>query len=213
MEQDEDYLLGSLAKINESIKSRDKKLFLENITNFYQNNLKDYNDKNIKKIKELKEKKNFLKNNKKELREEDEYNKFCRSVSFQSIQNLDVNFNNLENKLDIFSFNSLFSTHSSKFLEKSSINFFNNDPILSQNIMHAEKNVKILMIGEEKVGKSYFINKFLKNEQVKDYIHTDSLEISKKIITLVNKCVKLEIYDTNVEILNSQLFKSKIIFF
>ncbi len=46
------------------------------------------------------------------------------------------------------------------------------------------------------------------NNNYNQYNHTDSLEISKSLINLVNKSVKLEIYDTNKQILNSQLFKS-----
>lgn len=224
IEQDEDYLIGSLANINQSIRSKDKNLFLENISNFYHKNIRDYNDKNIKKIKEIKERqKKFLEKKEKENKTNNatgdnlnnnnnfsqEESKIARSFSFQSIQNLDINFNDFAKKFDILSINSKCSTHSSNFFTKSPANFFINDPILSQNILQAQATIKILIIGDKQVGKSYFVNKFLKKEgNQKEYVPTDSLEISKSIIYLVNKCVKLEVYDTNKQILDSQLFKS-----
>jgi len=211
MEEDEDYLISSLANINESIRSKDKNQFLENISNFYQKNIRDYNDKNIQKIEEIKErqKKHEEKNEKTNKNPNDNINnnsheesKIARSFSFQSIQNLDINFNDFAKKFDILSINSKCATVSS--------NFFVNDPILSQNILQAQATIKILIIGDKQVGKSFFVNKFLKKEiKQKEYIPTDSLEISKSNIYLVNKCVKLEVYDTNKQILDSQLFKSK----
>ena len=46
IEKEEDNLIGSLANINQSIKSKDKNLFLENISDFYRINLIQYcNDK------------------------------------------------------------------------------------------------------------------------------------------------------------------------
>ena len=210
IEQDEDYLVGSLANINESIKSKDKHLFLENVSNFYHNNIKDYSDKNLKKIKELKEKKNKLKKKGKTNPKDDIFYKISGSHSFESIQNLNVDFDDLSKKLDILSINSNCSTISSNFIDRSPINLFINDPILAQNILQTNITIKILVIGDENVGKTFFVNKFLKNEKIhKDYIPSESLEISKKLIYLVNKCIKLEIYDTNKKILNSPLFKSK----
>lgn len=232
IEEDEDYLIGSLANINDSIKSKDKNLFLENVSNFYHKNIRDYNDKNIQKIKEIKDRKKKFQEKKEKENQTDNTNnnnnpknnntnnnnnnnsheesfKIARSFSFQSIQNLDINFNDFAKKFDILSINSKCSTLSSNFLAKSPANFFVNDPILAQNILQAQATIKILIIGDTQVGKSFFVNKFLKKEvKQKDYIPTDSLEISKSIIYLINKCVKLEVYDTNKQILESQLFKS-----
>lgn len=235
IEEDEDYLIGNLANINESIRSKDKYSFLENISNFYHKNIRDYNDKNIQKIKEIKERQKKFQEKKEEENKLNSINdnnnlnlnslnknnsleesKIARSFSFQSIQNLDINFNDFAKKFDILSINSKCSTISSNFAVNSPINFFLKDPILSQNILQAQATIKILIIGDKQVGKSFFVNKFLKKEiNSRDYIPTDSLEISKSIIYLVNKSVKLEIYDTNKQILESQLFKSmnKIIFF
>jgi hypothetical protein len=223
IEKDEDYLVGSLANINESIRSKDKNLFLENISNFYQNNMRDYSDKNLKKIKEIKERQRIFyeKNEKKNNTINKDMNaasqgdsiKPPRSFSFQSIQNLDVNFNDFGKQFDFLSINSKCSTLSSNVFIRSPVNFFINDPILSQNILQAQSSLKILIIGDEKVGKTFFVNKLLKKTNIsyqnsKNYVHTDSLEISKNIIYLVNKSVKLEVYDTNKQILESQLFKS-----
>lgn len=224
IEQDEDYLIGNLANINESIKSKDKHLFLENISNFYQNNIKDYNDKNLKKIQEIKERQNRYKN-KENLNINsinannpnppnsinDEAFKAPRSFSFESIQNLEVNFDEMGKSFDILSINTKSSTLSSYQHGKTPLNFFINDPILSQNILQARSTLKIFIIGDEKVGKTYFLNKFLKKPPNKDYVHTESLEIFKNIGYLINKSVNLEIYDTNKQILDSPLFKSKTI--
>jgi len=217
IEQDEDYLLDSLANINESIKSKNKNLFLENVSTFYQNNIKDYNDKYTQKIQEIKERQKNFQEKKSELTIQNtnamsDENSFKppRSFSFQSIQNLDVNFNHFGKKFDILSINSKCSTLSSNFFTRSPVELFINDPILSQNILQAQSTLKIFMVGEEKVGKTLFVNKLSNKKRTPEqYIPTDSLEISKNFIYLVNKSVKLEIYDTNKQILESQLFLSK----
>lgn len=221
VEEDEDFIIGSLANINESIKSKDKSLFLENISNFLHKNIRDYNDKSLQKIEEIKRRRSNFKGNLTETNFpntdekpaiNDDSPKFTRSFSFHSIQDLDVNFNDLGKKNDILSFDSKSSTLSSNILPRSPAELFINDPILAQNILKAQATLKILVIGDERVGKSLFVNKFLNKKTQNDhenYVHTDSLEISKNLIHLVNKTVKLEIYDTNRVILESQLFKSK----
>lgn len=220
IEEDEDILIGSLANINKSIKSKDKSLFLENISNFMQKNIRDYNDKSVQKIEEIKRRqtifkselhnKNYSNSDQKQQQTIDDSIKFTRSFSFESIQNIDVNFNDLGKKNDILSINSKCSTLTSNVLVRSPVELFINDPILSQNILQAQATLKLFIIGDEKVGKSLFVNKFLHKEinNYDYYEHTDSLAISKNLIYLVNKSVKLEIYDTNKVILDSQLFKS-----
>jgi hypothetical protein len=135
IEKEEDYLLGSLANINESIKFKNKNLFLENFFNFYHYNIKDYNDVSFLKVK------NSLKKNTKKLSKNYENNSNqssikTRSFSFHSIHNVDVDFNNLAEKVDILSINeSECSTNNSNFHGKSSFDLFLNDPILSKNII------------------------------------------------------------------------------
>jgi len=125
-----------------------------------------------------------------------------------------MKFNYLRKKNDILSFNCKSSTTlSSNFFPRSPVELFINDPILAQNIQKAQSAIKILIVGDEKVGKSFFVDKFLNrtidNNNNNYYSHTESLEISKNLISLVNKSIKLEIYDTNKVILDSLLFKSK----
>jgi GTPase SAR1 family protein len=220
IEQEEEFLIGSLANINESIKSKDKYLFLENVSNFFQKNIREYNDKNLQKIQEIKRRQTKFKENFNEknysITEQkptsNDYSiKFTRSFSFESMQSIDVNFNDLGKKNDILSINSKCSTLSSNYFTRSPVELFINDPILSQNILQAQETLKVFVIGDEKVGKSLFVNKIL-NKQINNfefYEHTDSLSINKNLIYLVNKAVKLEIYDTNKVILESQMFKSK----
>lgn len=204
IEKDEDYLLNNLANINESLKIKDKNLFLENISSFYQNNYKFYKDKSFLKSKIEK----TIKNDSSEKLNEFQNNDInineslikTRSFSFHSIQNMEINFNNFGKKFDILTnTDSQCSTLCSNYFIKSPLEFLINDPILSQNIMKSQSTLKILIIGEEKIGKTFFVNKFLKKEinNCNDYLHTDALDINKNFIYLVNKSVKLEIYDTN----------------
>jgi hypothetical protein len=231
IEKEEDNLIGSLANINQSIKSKDKNLFLENISDFYRINLIQYcnekekedlnknilNNQKDNKIK-FKKKKNFKEKNKTIKNEEDILYSCPRSFSFESLKNINVNFNELRKNLDILNINKKTTNINSKgkTIGKDKIKNKNNpfnliikNPIFSQNILPTENNLKIFMIGDEKVGKSFFVEKFLKRENDIEYKKTESMEIYKNIIHLINKYVKIEVYDTNKQILNSLMLKSK----
>lgn len=98
----------------------------------------------------------------------------------------------------------------------------NIDPLLMQNIDICDDFLKYIVIADERVGKTTFINNILsskldeksnkKKDVVKDYIykHTESLEIRKRNIQLLGKKIRLELWDTNKYILDSMLCYSKI---
>jgi hypothetical protein len=231
IEKEEDNLIGSLANINQSIKSKDKNLFLENISDFYRINLIQYctdkekgdlnknilNNQKDNKIK-FKIKKNVKEKNKPEKNEEDILYSCPRSFSFESLKNININFNELRKNLDVLNINKKTTNKNNKekINGKEKIQNKNNpfnliikNPIFSQNILPTENNLKLFMVGDEKVGKSFFIEKFLKKENDIEYKKTESMEIYKNIIHLINKYVKIEVYDTNKQILNSLMLKSK----
>jgi hypothetical protein len=132
-----------------------------------------------------------------------------RSFSFESIQNMEINFNEIGKNLDFLEIKKNKNKISSKEKANNPFNQLLKNPIFSQNILPTENILKIFMIGDENVGKSYFIEKFLKKDFKEiEYKKTESMEIYKNIINLINKSVKMEVYDTNKQILNSLMCKS-----
>lgn len=242
IEKDEDNLIGSLANINQSIKSKDKNLFLENISDFYKTNLIQYRNSDYNSYTSEKElKKDSIKNknltsppkekvnqklinnkintknneipntvsNRKTSKEENILYSCPRSFSFESIQNIDINFNEIGKKLDILEIKKKSNKHSLKEKGNNPFNQLFQNPIFSQNILPTEDTLKLFMIGDDSVGKSFFIEKFLKRKWFnKGYKKTESMEIYKNMVHLINKTVKMEIYDTNKQILDSLMFKS-----
>ena len=82
------------------------------------------------------------------------------------------------------------------------------DPILSKNIDCVDDVMKFMFIGDQYVGKSFLINKLLDDTAGRDsYSHTNSFEIKKKNVNLLGKRIKLELWDTNIEIMNSEISK------
>lgn len=210
IEKDENNLIGSLANINQSIKSKDKNLFLENISGFYKTNL----PLELEKKESLKEESENKKMKNQKNKEEELQFSCTRSFSFESLKNIDINFNELGKNLGILKINSKLSNKNLKEKNKNKnknnpFNLLMKNPIFSQNILPTENTLKLFMIGDEKVGKSFFIEKFLKKEKEIEYKKTESMEIYKKIIHLINKSLKIEVYDTNKQILNSLMLKSK----
>ena len=57
--------------------------------------------------------------------------------------------------------------------------------------------IKILLIGDAKVGKSAILEKFMTDSIVKEYECTIGMEFKTKIIMIDDKRIKLQIWDTN----------------
>jgi len=80
------------------------------------------------------------------------------------------------------------------------------EDFISQNLHIEEKFVKCILIGDKQVGKTLLRNKILEDNSEPN--KTANLEIKKKLIFLQNKAVKMELWDTNVQILNSPIIQT-----
>lgn len=137
-------------------------------------------------------------------------------------------FNNLEN--EIVDENSIYRSHS-VFKNSNSINnvlekeissaistAFNSAVVeetsqyLYQNVQNFDFSLKFLMSGDKAVGKTTFLNKISKNDYSKTALPTSSLDIKKAFFQVQEKNVKIEFFDTNVTILNSNMAKSKLFY-
>ena len=80
--------------------------------------------------------------------------------------------------------------------------------LILYNVKNYSKLIKIMLIGENKVGKSYFLNKIFNNSNDCNYYPNDCLNIQKINTEINNIDVKLEFWDTNEQFLNSVLIKT-----
>ena len=180
MEEDETDLIDSIANINISLQQKDQEKFKNEILKIYKHILKE------KKIG------NFKSQDK----------KISRSLTFENLNCMNVDFEVLKNLEDLAS-----STQSSS---NNSINSIFSDPILSKNIECVDDTVKFIVIGDQQIGKTFLIEKLFNDKAPKgNYQHTNSFVIKKKIIKLLGKRIKLELFDTNISIINSDICKSK----
>jgi hypothetical protein len=84
---------------------------------------------------------------------------------------------------------------------------------LCQNISDFDEIIKLIIIGQKKVGKTLFIKKMISNKtsfnyNLNEYNPTFSLEIIKTIKTISNQKIKFELWDTCETILNSDIIKT-----
>lgn len=82
-----------------------------------------------------------------------------------------------------------------------------NKDLIHQNLHIEDKFVKCILIGDRQVGKTLLRNRLL--EDLSEPSLTKNLEIKKKLVFANNKAVKLEIWDTNIQLLNTPITKSK----
>ena len=119
------------------------------------------------------------------------------SMHNENYSNLSLN-TSIENSLDL------------------NINDFDYDNFIMQNLKCFDEKVKIVVIGDEKVGKTLFLNKigiydnFKKktNFNINEYNPTDCLEICKNYVIVDKKLIKMESFDTNVKIINSNIIET-----
>jgi tRNA U34 5-carboxymethylaminomethyl modifying GTPase MnmE/TrmE len=178
----------------------DKTLFLDNVSKMYKNILTEKEQKSSDKKQRDKNKLSPTLTN-------ENAKKISRSLTFDSLNSFNIDFNSYKNIDDI-----------SVSSDSTSINSFSSillNPVLSKNIDIVDDVLKLVLIGDHKVGKSLFINKLLYEEgkiDIGNYNKTKSFEIKKKIIKLLGKHIRLELFDTNCEIVDSEMFKGKITF-
>ena len=82
---------------------------------------------------------------------------------------------------------------------------------IEQNVNTFDEIVKLIVIGAKNVGKSTFINKLTNSPSKQNdvtYSPTSSLEIKKVIKSLGESKVKIELWDTNENIIKSSLIKT-----
>ena len=179
--------MDSIAKINISLQEKDKEKFRNEIHKIYKHILKEKkHESNLNKPDDSKNK------------------KISRSLTFDSLNCMNIDFKVLKN-LEALASSPLSTTYNS-------LNSILTDPILSKNIECVDDTIKFIIIGDQHVGKSFLINKLLNDKTAKgNYQHTNSFVIKKKNIKLLGKRIKLELFDTNVSIINSDICKSKYI--
>jgi hypothetical protein len=176
MEDEEETLMNSINNISQSIRNRDRRSFLEGVSNIYLSqrafNLNQTQSSPIS-------------------------NKISRSFSSDS--------------MNIIDFENIYPStmpHTNDIL----INVILNDPILSQNIKLTDEVIKIIVLGEESIGKTLFIDQVINNagsrRKLSGYAHSKCLDIKKKKVKLLDRILTLELWDTNREIQNSKLCES-----
>jgi hypothetical protein len=192
--------MENIEKINYCYKTKDKVQLIDNISDIYKHVLRE--KKWLEILQEHRNQHPYTNKNQK-------LNfKFPRSLSFNTLNNIDIDFELLQNLEDMNLNNSSISTRNN------SLNSIFGDPILSKNINFSDEVIKFIVVGDYKVGKSFFVNKLLNdNTDPNNYTHTSCFEIKKKMIKLMGKSVKLELWDTNTEIINSEISTSNLDFY
>lgn len=77
---------------------------------------------------------------------------------------------------------------------------------LKQNIVPYTELLKIIVLGDDKSGKTSFIKSLTQHKSNSNlYEHTLSLEILKTLVSFKNKNIQIEFFDTNDKILNSNI--------
>ena len=170
-------------------------------------------NKELNKLKNKKQKKIFYINfdNKKEKRS-NSVNYYFNIDETNVNQNLNDSFISMHNEnYSNLSLNS--STENSIDLN---INDFDYDNFIMQNLKYFDEKIKIIVIGDEKVGKTLFLNKIgiydnfkrKNNFNINEYNPTDCLEINKSYVIVDKKLIKIESFDTNVKIINSKIIET-----
>lgn len=176
-------------------------------------NLIEKMNKELNKLKNKKQKKIFYFNfdNKKEKRS-NSVNYYFNIDETNFNQNLNDSFISMHNEnYSNLSLNS--STENSIDLN---INDFDYDNFIMQNLKCFDEKIKLIVIGDEKVGKTLFLNKIgiydnfkrKNNFNINEYNPTDCLEINKSYVIVDKKLIKIESFDTNVKIINSKIIET-----
>ena len=91
------------------------------------------------------------------------------------------------------------------------------EDFITQNVVREQKIIKCILVGDKQIGKTSFKAMIMgenSSENSMDNINssyktTISLDISKRLFVIKKTNVKLELWDTNLTILNSMMVQSK----
>ncbi len=190
---DEEKLLLHLESLNTSFKNKNKKDFIMTVTDLYSE------ESNLNSINFNIQPKNLGEKTK-------------RSFSFDTFENINLNnFLSLKHKNEEKN-----TINNSNGLSSISTNFTNTIPcstvknsfenIISQNLIVSDELIKLILVGDKSVGKTLFINKIMQdNDNNISYIPTASLDIKRHLLNISDKYIRIELWDTNCNILNSGL--------
>ena len=175
---------------------KEKKLKIEDLSSEEENELLSLNSNYKIKLREL------------TLKEEEENEE--REL-YNLIYNLNEKYKNKEYEDDLLNEDKSSLSNFSNLIFNTSN--FSEDENLKNIILHNVKNydkiIKIMLIGEKKVGKTLFLNKiFNKNYNNEKYDKTEYLNIRKTNFEINNKNIKFEFWDSNEKFLNSILVKT-----
>lgn len=133
-------------------------------------------------------------------------NSIKSKLNFSKNNHSIISSNNSEKDKTI-SKNSLQSTNedSKKFKNFSGILETSESDIIYQNICE-DKIFKLILIGDRQTGKTLLRNKIL--DEISESNPTNGLEIKKRMLIHNEKTIKLEIWDTSVQILSSPIMQS-----
>jgi hypothetical protein len=194
-----------IEKINSSLKNRDKSQLLDNLSNVYRYLLKE---KKVGGLIQNKQRARTNSNSNNKNKNKIPVKKLLRSLTFDNMESINIDFDVIKDLEDI--------SVSSESTSHNSLNTILINPILNKNISIVDDVMKLMVIGDQKVGKSYFIKKLLAEDlgttdNEKKYSHTNSFEIKKKNVKLLGKNICLEIWDTNTDVLKHDMCKGKFI--
>lgn len=80
---------------------------------------------------------------------------------------------------------------------------------INQNVITYDDSIKLIVLGEKRVGKSLLVQKLISKENYDyEYKPTTALDIRKIILDINNKKIKLEMIDTSSSMLNSDIIKT-----
>ena len=80
---------------------------------------------------------------------------------------------------------------------------------INQNVITYDDCIKLIVLGEKRVGKSLLVQKLISKENYDyEYKPTTALDIKKTILDINNKKIKLEMIDTSSSMLNSDIIKT-----
>ena len=80
---------------------------------------------------------------------------------------------------------------------------------INQNVITYDDSIKLIVLGEKRVGKSLLVQKLISKENYDyEYKPTTALDIKKTILDINNKKIKLEMIDTSSSMLNSDIIKT-----
>jgi hypothetical protein len=211
--QEEENLLLYLDNMNKSFKNKNKKEFVSAVTDLFISNIGKENDGFINQIqgqsncqchaqKSLKSKRSHSFDNLEGIEYDFNYKvrKSLRNPSKkQALDPSNEDKQSMESSISTnFTFNSMNSSNSKI------------ENLILQNLSMTDETIKLIIIGDKGVGKTILTKKLCSDDigNLKKYNPTQSLEIKRFVFNTLNKIIRVELWDTNLSILNSPIIKT-----